>query len=480
MSLSRAFQWAGVAAVLLILVGLNYEFESKAGMQMNAAPESPLSQSLRGYWKLDDGSGTNATDSSGNANTLAMTGSPSWVAGQIGPYSLDFSGTAQYLSVADPASGVLDFGDGADFTISGWFNRDTAAADHTIVAKKNDQTTNAGYVVWIDNNGSTDYLSAEISDGTDTYSAIGTTDLSTTGWHQFSIVWDDSNGLSIYLDGKLDGSTTSSTSSINSLANALAFRIGAESDAGVPFDGKIDDIRVYGYALSADQVKKLYNTTAPTQPIDTSLVGHWTFDGTDIQGTTAIDRSSFGNNGTITGTTKTIGKLGQALSFNGSGDITIGDPSSGVLDFGTSQAFSVSLWVNLNDTGIFNPLFSKTGSDVSQGYAMSFDSAALTMYVNDAVDRCDWSFSSGVAAGTWYNIVWTVTGARQSSVYINGNLQDSHNCSLSDDLSNSDDFSLGYMYSGGNQYFSGKIDDVRIYNRILSSAEITNLYTLGR
>ncbi|QQR78015.1 MAG: LamG domain-containing protein [Candidatus Moraniibacteriota bacterium] len=156
----------------------------------------------------------------------------------MGPYALDFSGSGQYLSVADPASGVLDFADGADFSITGWFNRDFSPPI-TIVAKKTDLTTNAGYVLWIDNNGGTDYLNFEIADGTDTYSVASSTDFSATGWHNFAAVWDDSNGMYLYIDGGLNSSTTTSTASIGSLANTNAFRIGAESDAGVPFDGKL-------------------------------------------------------------------------------------------------------------------------------------------------------------------------------------------------------------------------------------------------
>ena len=489
MSLSRAFQWVGVAAILLVLVGLNYEFESKAGMQMNAAPESPLSQSLRGYWKLDDGSGTNATDASGNGNTLAMTGSPSWATGQIGPYALDFSGTAQYLSVADPSSGVLDIGDSTDFSITGWFNRDTFANDHTIVAKRNSSATNtdAGYIVWID--AAADKLNFTVGDGGgtsgDQYTLASASTFTATGWHQFAAVWDDSLGMQLYIDGKLDNSTTSSTSSIGSLANAVAFRIGAESDAGNPFDGKLDDIRIYGYALSADQVKKVYNTTSPTQPIDTSLVGHWTFDGLDIQGTTAIDRSSYGNNGTITGTTKTIGKLGQALSFNGSSDYV-----NTSFVFGPNT-MTVSLWEKASDTNAdYYLITSNLDADnklwdiyITNG---SGGSATITLeYVRsnggyyDAV-----STTSPISAGVWnhivvvYNVTNVGTGSGTLALYVNGS-----NVSLSTN-SFTDWFGIGspqvQIGKDRSGYFKGTLDDVRMYNRALTGAEISNLYNIAR
>jgi len=472
----RIFQWTGILAVLVFVAALRYEAPSEAGMQMNAPPESPLSQSLRGYWKLDDGSGTNATDASGNGNTLAMTGSPSWATGQIGLYSLTFSGSGQYLSVADPASGVLDFPNGTNFSLSGWFNRSAFAADHTIIAKKNDQTTGAGYVVWVDNNGSTDYLFFEASDGTHTYQIQSTTDFSATGWHHFAITWNDSattNPVNLYIDGKLDNGATSGTfSSVTDLSNALAFRIGAESDAGVPFAGSLDDIRIYGYALGADQVKKVYNTSSPTQPIDTSLVGHWTFDGTDVQGTTAIDRSSFGNNGTITGTTKTIGKLGQALSFNGTSNyVSIPDSSLWTWNPGT-ETRSVTAWVMFTSLSGSPVILGDNGSDWYHfGYYTSLD--VLSFYDGNATYI---GSNASLSVGTWYFLSWVINSGT-TYFYKDGSSlgSDGPVANVSRDPSG-----LAIGSTNGGSFFSGQVDDVRIYNRALSATEIASMYMLGK
>ena len=488
LSFLRVIQWAGIALVLIAIVGLNFDFASEAKKTTNVSSEDPTAENLVGYWTLDDGSGTTALDSSGNANTLTMTGSPSWVTGNIGSSALDFSGSGQYLSVADPSSGVLDFVDGSDFTITGWFNRDTAAADHTIVAKKNDQTTSAGYVVWIDNNGSTDYLSAEISDGTDTYSAVGTTNLSTTGWHHFAIVWDDSNGLYIYLDGKLDGSTTSSTTSINSLANALAFRIGAESDAGVPFDGKIDDIKVYNRALSVDEVSKLAHTAVPIQPVDTGLVGHWTFDGNDIDWSNASaeikDVSGRGNHGDALGslaTTSVIpGKLGQALSFNGTSDITVSDRAS--LEFTTSQ-LTLSAWVKWDifpvaDSYTSQSVIGRNDNGVGSRYELYFfrggGSLQLDFLVRPSGVLGPYNLYTdyGFNTNQWYYIV-AVYNNTIMTVFVNGTLVNSGTVGGGSFTDGTVDLIVG----GDAQ---GIIDDARVYNRALSATEIADIYNLGK
>jgi len=488
----RALQWLGIALFVAATVGLTYDFESEASKTVNAPVENRLSQGLLGYWKMDEGTGTSTTaDASGNANNLTMTAMESgdWVAGQIGAYALDFDGSAEWLTVADPASGVLDIVDGADFTITGWFNRDLFAADHTIVAKKTNQTTNAGYVVWVDNNGSTDYLNFELSDGTDTYTAAGATDLSATGWHHFAAVWNDNTGMYIYLDGRLDGSTTTSTSSINSLANANAFRIGAESDDGVPFDGKIDDIKLYGKALSEDAVKRLYQTTVPGSPVDTGLVGHWTFDGPDvIWGDTSNevkDVSGKGNHGDASGLTASsavIGKLGQGLQFNGTSDY-VNVPDNATLDFTNGQDFSISGWFKRNDNADWKELIRKRG-DGTDGYDLVFASGNLWMQISSSGGAYTIYSYATIPVGEWVNFVfvWDDDDENNTIFYINGLVTSTYRpggFSSVADMSNSNSLRIGASYDGGG-LFKGLIDDVRIYNRALSATEVANLYNMGK
>ncbi len=336
----RALQWLGIAVFVAATVGLTYDFESEASKTVNVPVENRLSQGLLGYWKMDEGTGTSTTaDASGNANTLTMTAMESgdWVAGQIGAYALDFDGSAEWLTVADPSSGVLDIVDGADFTITGWFNRDTFTTDDTIVAKRNGiANTDDGYILYIDD--ATDQLIFEVSEagGTDEYQVASTSTFTATGWNHFAVVWNDSNAAQteIYVNGKADnGTDTGTIANLGDLSNAVAFDIGAESDNGNPFDGKIDDIKLYGKALSEDAVKRLYQTTVPGSPVDTGLVGHWTFDGPDVVwGDTSNEikdvsgKSNHGDAVSLTASSVTPGKLGQGLQFNGTSDyVTIPD-----------------------------------------------------------------------------------------------------------------------------------------------------------
>ncbi len=77
-SFSRYAQWVLIAFVLVMGAGLYWKNQGKndveAGITINAPREDHIATTVRGYWKMDEGTGTSTTaDSSGNANTLTMT-----------------------------------------------------------------------------------------------------------------------------------------------------------------------------------------------------------------------------------------------------------------------------------------------------------------------------------------------------------------------------------------------------------------------
>ena len=86
-----------------------------------------------------------------------------------------------------------------------------------------------------------------------------------TIWHHIAVTFDesDSTGCKIYIDGA-DYTTgnTGTLANVDSLANTNVLAIGAETDVGDPFDGQLDEVRVYNYARSASQIKQDYNNNA--------------------------------------------------------------------------------------------------------------------------------------------------------------------------------------------------------------------------
>ncbi|KKQ31203.1 MAG: hypothetical protein US47_C0001G0437 [Candidatus Moranbacteria bacterium GW2011_GWE1_37_24] len=179
-----------------------------------------------------------------------------------------------------------------------------------------------------------------------------------------------------------------------------------------------------------------------TEKMTDGLVGMWSFDGPDISGTTAYDRSpAGGNDGTITGATPAIGKRGQALSFNGTTDfVDAGDVGAGIQ--------TISFWMKTDDATDIK-ILNIDGTDqieidgTGNILATSFPSA--TIYVDGSV--------SAAVDTSWHFVTITdSTGVSAST------------------------FQIGQVASS---FFDGIIDEVRIYNRVLSVDEIGRLYDLG-
>lgn len=219
--------------------------------------------------------GGSGTTSAGNCVTSATS---SWYNGRSGAINsgLDFDGTDDYVTVADESTydtlltEALDFPASADFSITGWFYRDTATTDDVILAKRNGVAAgDVGYIIYINDDadgiGGTDddLLTFEASDGVDEYSVISSAAYISTGWNHFAFVWDDDSEAEtkLYINGVYDADATApeTLSAVDSLSNSVTLRLGSESDGANYFDGKLDDIRIFPYPLSATQVKKIFN-----------------------------------------------------------------------------------------------------------------------------------------------------------------------------------------------------------------------------
>src|SRR3989338_130699 len=345
--------------------------EVYAGAVINKAPTSlGLITGLVGYWSFDDpdmaenSSGIMTSyDRSGQGNhgssTIGTT-APKKVAGRIGQ-GLDFDGVDDYVdSSYDDNLSAID-----DISFSFWFksNKSSYTADAEFFGN-NAAVAGANFFVEIDGDGSIcadDTIVFSVRDDDAVSGDISCSGFAiNTDWHHVAAVFDVSDNLKIYVDGVLRNTTavTVNSDGIKTLSGTPIY-IGAMNDdvslaVSQFFPGTIDEFRIYNRALSPDEIKRLYkigatfkiNTSINTGTLKDGLVGYWTFEDTDMAGVLAYDKSSSYATGTLTnGPTRAIGRVGQALDFDGVNDfVNISDPASGILDFGT-QDFSISLWV---------------------------------------------------------------------------------------------------------------------------------------
>ena len=222
--------------------------------------------------------------------------------------------------------------------------------------------------------------------------------------------------------------------------------------------------------------------------LNDGLVGYWSFDGSSMAADTAYDRSGNGNTGTLTnGPNRVIGQLGQALKFNGtSQSVNLGD----VLNL--QLPIAMSAWVYLTSTpGVVGTIFSTDdNSNFYRGMAFRIDSSRALAWQYGDGGSCDVNGRQGatsdtlVPLNTWVHVVMVVRAANDSEIYLNGADAGVNQNGSGGGLSNTTaPARIGLQSTSGscgdNYYFPGHIDDIRVYNRSLSKAEIIRLYKIG-
>ncbi len=206
------------------------------------------------------------------------------------------------------------------------------------------------------------------------------------------------------------------------------------------------------------------------------LQAHWTFE--SITDNETADSAGGDDNGTlVNGPTLTTGIIGDALSFDGVDDyVDIGEQDFGIDD---TNEFTVALWVNIYDNTIgYHPIISRGP------YTYPFNVKMENSRVRPSFRTIDNSYYSiysttDLMIGEWYHIAFSYNDGT-GRVYVNGNEEDSQTVTGSDELwlTNGTKYtSIGKVLE---YYFEGTVDDIRIYNRALSAAEIAALYNVGQ
>jgi hypothetical protein len=198
------------------------------------------------------------------------------------------------------------------------------------------------------------------------------------------------------------------------------------------------------------------------------------------------DSSSCGIYGTRTGAVLAAGKIGNALSFDGVDDsVTFGDPTDGHLDFGTSSC-SLSLFCKPTSLVGTKYILGKTTSTPRIGYSLFRNATGvLTWQFGYGSSTPSYQYGGGtIGTETWGHTVLAVDASALPTVvmrtYLNGSQIGTSTLSNvvgTQTSSNTDVLSFG----GGNlgSPYHGCVDDIRIYNRVLSQAEIIQIYAEG-
>ena len=230
----------------------DYTFTTQAGSS-TTLPNSVAN------WQLNSTSGTTAVDSSGNGHNGTLMNGPVWTTGVSGN-ALAFNGSNQYVKV--PSTGLNLY----PLTVSAWVKSGSTSGLHGIVNKYAAASMN-GYQVFMNNGSlcawyfkdSADY----VWDGSGcTLSAPGYAD---GNWHMVTFTVDATGGK-LYVDGALKASRGwTGVAGANTNGQALSFAR-YPGVANPYLAATLDEIRLYGSALSASQVAILYSSFSLVAP----------------------------------------------------------------------------------------------------------------------------------------------------------------------------------------------------------------------
>ncbi len=439
------------------------------------------------YWKFDEGYGTTVNDSMGNYNKT-QTGLDWNDSGRYGK-------TLQYSGISGEGVDLMDHADltniqsnSNSFSYSLWFKSDKTTGGDSVARIISRDCSNY-FCIQLDQAGTYSnqvrmYYSASENSG---FKALN----GTTDWHHTVGVWDQENSKFYwYLDGKLIYEDTTLTDFTTATRDIF---LGANSEGGGlggnNFSGYIDDVKIYNYALTEDQVKAEYNAPYGNPSFDgTSVrygvgdtdelgftmpdpIAHWNFD--EGSGTSLQDVSGNGNTGTLTNmdasTDWVPGKYGKALDFDGSDDwVDLGS-------LGSYTAGTISFWFKKENINVgAQYLFDGRGTGnwyLLQDYSASNCSdTAGNICFNNQVEIP----SSNLSNDIWYHVAITANSS-ETKIYLDGVLIDVGSALTP----NFNSVRIGTRYTNSS-YLDGQIDETKIYDQALTPAQVAWEYNKGK
>ncbi|MFA6329303.1 MAG: LamG domain-containing protein, partial [Candidatus Micrarchaeia archaeon] len=403
--------------------------------------------------RMDENAGNTTYDESvwrNNGTCYNMGGGSgttncSWVAGKTGT-GISFDGNDDYVVIPNSNSLTLSTN---DFTLEAWVKRnDNPAVNPGILAKKTNVAgadKASGYAFVISGSGSSHpYVpSLILGDGTnyEDYWPASTGDIIPLDqWTHVAAAYSfASHRAQLYVNGVPVGTNKSSSGNITNLSESNSMLIGKLNYAAYNLNGSLDEIGVYSKALTVSEVAAHYNA-GKAKHADWGPSGKW----------------------------------GSALRFDGVDDYVDSGDSAGL---NVTGPITVSAWVNYAGSGNADVL-SKIKLSNGYGPYSLFFSNSLQGFVESA-DGSTWGtliqVNNAYAPG-WHHIAATGNGII-ANVYVDGSLVGSDSSPAASKVLIPEHTMVGW-YDGTayNRHFNGSIDEVRVWNRSLSAAEIQQQY----
>lgn len=430
---------------------------------------------------------------------------------------------------------------GEQKTIALWFDAGFALEDNGTAVRLCGMSWGGGNPeIWLNDFNSSisgEILSFKDKEGGITYVTEANANLS-DGWNHLALVWD--GGLTryrMYLNGTEADVNASAEGHAAYMASHNKNIFFAESPTGagdVRYAGKIDEFRLYDRSLSAAEVLAQYQYptsdadadgltvtqewnlgtdeddddsdddgysdglevslgTDPLDPTSTSaqfgLQVHLPFDGAD--GNQTADVSGNNRPGTLVGfessqTTWIAGKIGNAIQFDGGNDW-------GSIPYTLDANFTIALWLKSTDTRGGNDNEWQQQNTLLTGpndtYGMFLRYGKSSYWINNTSapnnDKLRQHSNGSVNTGTWAHLAFSREPSNSGGIwgnyrtYVNG-AKDAGPINKQAKFSTGALLYMGKAITGAQYYLNGALDDLRIYDRVLSDPEVKALHDLGQ
>ncbi|MCU1677573.1 MAG: hypothetical protein JWM93_2331 [Frankiales bacterium] len=442
------------------------------------------------WWRFDQASGTTVVDRSGGGFKGTLSSGVSWAPGKYGS-GVNFPSANLATNVV--TSTQLPIRTSQSFSVAAWVNIADTAGVRTAVSAG---TTGAfsGFILKYDTgwrfsmpytsntaNGSMDQIVASAG------SPVGQ-------WvHLVGVYNAATYQMTLYVNGASAATGTRTTGSGATNWDATGGLTLGQSrysynNAGIaadPWTGTIDDVRLYNRALSASDVSTVYAGT------DTPPVADWRFDDGD-DNAVATDASGNGNTLSLTNVPATpnsrdpgANSTARSLVLSGSSYGTAPRPV-----VRTDQSFTVSAWVRNTDptTSNWRRIVTEPGAH-SSAFTLEYRGDAENIFgfsmANGDIDGPTWTnvySTTKPVVNSWYHVVGVYDAAAGViRIYVNGTQEGGDVARAAPGWTASGATQVGRGISNSvmdtTTEWVGDIDEVELYQRALTSAEVSTLRT---
>jgi hypothetical protein len=474
-SLTLSHVSAGSAAYTVFVtnpLGSTNNTTSPINLTAIAPPDSYaaaiMSDNPSAYWRLNESSGTNLTDYAGELDgsytgtfTLGASGITSDAAVSFG----GGNGQVPYSSILNP---------GGPFTVEFWANPTASGTPLAVLSSQlRSGSSRFGFIVYEYNGGSGWTVQMGNAAGV-TVQIIGATPAVPGNWYHGAITYDGGSNLVLYTFGYVDG-TSSIAGNGTFIPNPSApFEIGVRNGGAFPYNGKLDEVVFYNYALTQSQLKAHVALGLPLKLAispSTSVIADTKPSGTPRD---ALDRGATWVASDSDGTTTRNGVMRFVATNNN--QIT----DFGYSDFNSTNG-TIMFWMRSAgvDTSANNEgaiLFDwRPGG--GQGGIAFIQHDAGTFFVQAMNNYNHFDSVANVTDNKWHHCAVTYDQSVSGSVslYIDGTLDSSALNSAPWFWPSGQTLEIGRdsLYDNYWRSYTGLMDDFRMYNRILTPAEIS-------